>query len=74
MLAARMLLNLIGEDDDGENQEGSKLSELNSIELNSIDPNSVDPNHSDPGFSGQDAPNDHRHIQLGYQIIERESL
>ena len=64
MLAARMLLNLIGEDDEGGSRGGPEAS----------GPNHTDQSISDPGLSEQSVSDDHHHIQLGYQIIERESL
>ena len=64
MLAARMLLSLIGEDDEGGSRKGPEVSGSNH----------TDQNISDPGLSEQSVSDDHHHIQLGYQIIERESL
>ena len=64
MLAARMLLSLIGEDDEGGSRGGPEAS----------GPNHTDQSISDPGLSEQSVSDDHHHIQLGYQIIERESL
>ena len=104
MLAARMLLELIGEEgDEPQNRNGSEetdpkipvsgisdskiaeanlsaadLSDASLSDASLSDASLSDANFTDrssePGLTGQGASDAHHHIQLGYQIIERESL